>query len=588
MNLLELCNIQKVFKRGNKDFVLFDDLNLTISGDDHMISLIGADGSGKSTLLKIICALERINKGSVHLFEKNASRADLNFIKSIGYMSQTLGQYSDVSVFENLKLFSTLNNGKQIADKQLLELLDNVGLLKFKDYAQGSLSGGMKQKLGLACAIASNPRVLILDEPTVGVDPYSREQLWDIIEQFLKQDDKYCIFSSLYLEESSKTDRTILIKDGKILINDNYKNIEKISENKCFSLVHKNVGFQDLARFLTQYTNADSASPIIDICPRLGQINILTKDILPTDTLKDYIDKVFVKFNIPLDYRISKRAGILEDSYLLLTYEGKREDASLYTNIELKNNVDYTQKVIKASNIKKVFNKFVAVNDTSFDVYKGEIFGLLGPNGAGKTTTFRMICALLNPSYGSILINDQNLQKAKSSVRKQIGYVAQKFSLYQNITTLDNLKYFAKCYGLDDRQIKTRIDELSEEFDLFDYWSIKTAQLPFGVQRQLSMACALVHKPSILFLDEATSGADPKARRKFWSQITKLKLMGTSIIITTHFMEEAEYCDRFLIVDQGKMLFLGTSDDICQKENTRVSIQEAFIDIVRKNRGDNI
>ena len=224
------------------------------------------------------------------------------------------------------------------------------------------------------------------------------------------------------------------------------------------------------------------------------------------------------------------------------------------------------------------------MHDSNFKVYRGEIFGLLGPNGAGKTTTFRMICALLNPSAGKILIEGMSLSNAKSSVRATIGYVAQKFCLYRNLTVQQNLKYFAQSYGMTGAYLKERMAAMLETFNLKPYLNEIAINLPFGVQRSLSMACALIHEPSILFLDEATSGADPTSRRSFWAMIARLAAQGTTIIVTTHFMEEAEYCDRFLIQDQGQILILGRPDDICGQGPERISIEDAFINCINERR----
>ena len=236
--------------------------------------------------------------------------------------------------------------------------------------------------------------------------------------------------------------------------------------------------------------------------------------------------------------------------------------------------------------VSKKFGSFTAVENTSFEVKKGEIFGLLGPNGAGKTTTFRMICALLGMSGGEISVMGEDLRYAKSSIRSRIGYVSQKFSLYKKLSCYQNLEYFGRSYGIGGVALKRRIEELLSEFGLQRLRNETWQNLPFGAGRNLSMACALIHRPEILFLDEATSGADPLSRRLFWNRINALARTGVSVVVTTHFMEEAEYCDRFLIQDRGKILALGSPDEVCVQHGRRLSVQQAFINEVQKFRSE--
>lgn len=674
--LLALDNLSKIFcKEDGKDFYALKDLNLNIGSEHHLISLIGPDGSGKSTLLKIIAGLNEPDEGRISLYLNNETNNS-----PIGYMSQNLGLYEDLSVGVNLKLFCQLrdfnlsslqdkfqaNSEEEAFDAYLDDLLTQVGLIKFKDYKADSLSGGMKQKLALTCAISARPQLLLLDEPTVGVDPISRRELWDIINNYLKSTGSYCIFSSLYLEEAEKGSLTIFIKNGQLLYNGNAQELKDEVQEQCFALNLKaGISYQQAAR--NMMCNLHHSKEIIDLCPRMGRIDLLTKGPCSLEKLKNDLIKLFYHCQEPFNkmspesFSLEKRCPILEDSYInltseqsLLNQEHPSSDHSLsqehpYTGSSSEHTFDQGQSpspvagqdsdqalkqdywqgqelnkeqdepydieldfapdmrhqkdaenslpiicpktgqeiVIRVEGIKKQFGDFTAVHDSNFDVYKGEIFGLLGPNGAGKTTTFRMICSLLNPSAGTILINNMELKNAKSSVRATIGYVAQKFCLYRKLTAKQNLEYFGQSYGLKGKELENRINSICKIFSLTPFLNDISATLPFGIQRSLSMACALIHRPTILFLDEATSGADPTSRRAFWSMIAKLAHQGTTVIVTTHFMEEAEYCDRFLIQDQGQILILGTPDEICKKENGRISIEEAFVNCVMQRRSQN-
>ena len=663
---------------------------------------IGPDGSGKSTLLQILAGLLLPDGGTYELnlastqgpdlgpngsgqngLGQNEPSQELRISSSdIGYMSQTLGLYEDISIWENLKLFSQLRDldtsslidpnqassaasqpnvprGAQIPheasqqswwsklwpfttkrttnhpatlsaddalDTYLTELLTKVGLIKFKDYKAGSLSGGMKQKLALTCALSAKPKLLLLDEPTVGVDPISRRELWSIIYDYLDNYHGYCIFSSLYLEEAERSSLTIFIKEGRIIYQGDAATLKQQVKSQCFALhPAAHLSYQKLARALM--INLPHSKLIRDICPRMGRIDLLTAPEVSLSALNAELQELFTLCGYELsasDYQVQAREPILEDAYINLTGatasagggSGASADSSAasYSGLSVDSNNDFSPDhvlppdasdtptsengkhvVIDVQGIRKQFGDFTAVHDSNFKVYQGEIFGLLGPNGAGKTTTFRMICALLNPSAGKILIQGLTLANAKSSVRATIGYVAQKFCLYRKLTLRQNLSYFGKSYGLSGQLLQERMDQMCQIFGLTPFLDESAASLPFGVQRSLSMACALIHRPSILFLDEATSGADPTSRRVFWQMISKLSAQGTTIIVTTHFMEEAEYCDRFLIQDQGKILILGTPDEICSPHNTdlssnkkeRISIEEAFIACVESQRAAN-
>ena len=628
--LLSLKDLTKIFKKQDGSaFAAVDKLNLEIGPEHHMISLIGPDGSGKSTLLKMIAGLIAPDEGicSLNLEPKGSGAL-------IGYMSQTLGLYEDLSVMTNLRLFATLRdidarsllntsaqhrNSPQSTssddieaalDLYLEDLLAKVGLIKFKDYKAGSLSGGMKQKLALTCAISAKPALLLLDEPTVGVDPISRGELWAIIEDYIRDTGSYCLFSSLYLEEADKASLTIFIKEGKLLFAGTAAQLRDDVANQCYYIdLHEDISYQKLSRYMMCHLS--DLTSLKDICPRMGRIELLAENDVSVQSITQDLKTLFAKAQdksiraVADNLTLLKRSSVLEDAYIDLTYDrhsgsyasellsnlradGYDSDGYDASGIKSTSFDGNGEVVISVDGIRKDFGSFTAVHDSNFKVYKSEIFGLLGPNGAGKTTTFRMICSLLNPSHGTILINNLELKHAKSSVRATIGYVAQKFCLYRKLTAMQNLTYFGQSYGLKGKILDERISAVSKVFMLEPFLNEISENLPFGIQRSLSMACALIHSPSILFLDEATSGADPTSRRAFWSMIASLAANGTTVIVTTHFMEEAEYCDRFLIQDQGKILILGTPDEICLQGNKRISIEEAFVKCVNDRRNGGV
>lgn len=613
---LQLAEVTKRFDKGEGlSLAALKHISLELHPDEHLIALIGPDGSGKSTLLKILAGHLSPDEGGYYLTlspERPVQAAD------IGYMSQTLGLYEDLTVGANLHLFAQLRDlsadtikgalgakadlaarPEHLLEQYLDDLLTQVGLIKFKDYRAGSLSGGMKQKLALTCALSAQPKLLLLDEPTVGVDPISRRELWAIIHEYTARTNSYCIFSSLYLEEADYSDRTIFIKDGALIFDGRSDELKTQVQAQCFKLSLLGAhSYQQVARNLM--CQLEHSATIVDLCPRLGRIDLLTKPGTTPDQLQSDLKALLLRACpelTPRDYELAPRVPLLEDAYINLTGTGSANSsapnaaahttppsASLSENCSAGSGEASGEVIIDVQGIKKQFGNFTAVHDSNFKVYRGEIFGLLGPNGAGKTTTFRMICALLNPSAGKILIEGMSLSDAKSSVRATIGYVAQKFCLYRNLTVQQNLKYFGQSYGMTGEYLSERMEAMLTTFNLKPYLHESAINLPFGVQRSLSMACALIHEPSILFLDEATSGADPASRRSFWTMIARLALQGTTIIVTTHFMEEAEYCDRFLIQDQGQILILGRPDDICGHGAERISIEEAFVNCVNARR----
>ena len=628
MDLLNIVNLKKFYLREDRSKnVVFENFDLRIDDAPRLISLTGPDGAGKSTLLKLICGIIAPDCGEIKFAGFIPSGENKEFVRANGYMSQSLGLYEELSVWQNLNIFAGLK-GLDLKDgaEYLRGLLRRVGLLSFKDYAVDSLSGGMKQKLGVACAIAARPRLLVLDEPTVGVDPLSRSELWAIVREYLDQSGAKCIFSTAYFDEAADADLTLILLGGKIIAQSPAAKITAALRDRTFRIDGED--YQSLARRLMFKTQRFlKNSPLIDICPRDGSVDLLSDEPISLRDLQEFLNASLsddsenterenvgdkgtdpengrgenfkisnenegVKFNESgnakfnenesAKFKLSPREASLEDAYIFLN---KAEIGAANFGYE-KRSFDAAQTVIKVRDVSKKFGSFTAVENTSFEVKKGEIFGLLGPNGAGKTTTFRMICALLGMSGGEISVMGEDLRHAKSSIRSRIGYVSQKFSLYKKLSCYQNLEYFGRSYGIGGMALKRRIEELLSEFGLQRLRNETWQNLPFGAGRNLSMACALIHRPEILFLDEATSGADPLSRRLFWNRINALARTGVSVVVTTHFMEEAEYCDRFLIQDRGKILALGSPDEVCVQDGRRLSVQQAFINEVQKFRSE--
>jgi len=477
--------------------VVFENFDLRIGDTPRLISLTGPDGAGKSTLLKLICGIIAPDCGEIKFAGFIPSGENKEFVRANGYMSQSLGLYEELSVWQNLNIFAGLKGlDLKSGEEYLRGLLRRVGLLSFKDYAVDSLSGGMKQKLGVACAIAARPRLLVLDEPTVGVDPLSRSELWAIVREYLDQSGAKCIFSTAYFDEAADADLTLILLGGKIIAQDPAAKITATLLDRTFRIDGED--YQSLARRLMFKTQRFlKNSPLIDICPRDGSVDLLSDGPISLRDLQEFLNASLegdgenterengrgenfkisnenegTKFNENKDakfnengsakFKLSPREASLEDAYIFLN---KAEIGAANFGYE-KRSFDAAQTVIKVRDVSKKFGSFTAVENTSFEVKKGEIFGLLGPNGAGKTTTFRMICALLGMSGGEISVMGEDLRYAKSAIRSRIGYVSQKFSLYKKLSCYQNLEYFGRSYGIGGVALKRRIEELLSEFGL--------------------------------------------------------------------------------------------------------------------------
>ena len=543
-----------------------------------MTAIIGPDGAGKTTFLRLICGLLLPDSGDLTVLGCDVRTQAEEIQSRISYMPQKFGMYEDLSVLENMNLYADLHGIPQnIRQQRFAKLLSMTGLAPFTDRLAGKLSGGMKQKLGLACTLVRSPELLLLDEPTVGVDPLSRRELWEILQQLVKDEQLTVLVSTAYMEEAELCSKVVVLHHGEILLDGTPASLRQLASGRCYKLTPPPA----LPSRILQAALLDDEKNVLDAVPEGGSVRFIAQSSEAVSKLNVW--KYFGQ--LPL-VQIPAR---LEDGFMLLLKQHSQAANTAATQgftIDYSKNYALTAKIdIEVQNLVRKFGDFVAVDNTSFKVRQGEIFGLLGPNGAGKTTTFRMLCGLLPASSGLLSVAGVNLRTARTQARANIGYVAQKFSLYSTLTVDENLRFYGGVYGLSDAELPQRIKTIKEQFELTEAANMPAGQLPGGYKQRLSMAAALLHKPRILFLDEPTSGIDPLARRSFWRQITALAAQGTTIIITTHFMEEAEYCDRIMIQDQGKMLALGTPDDIRHASGrTAVNMNEAFIAIVEQAR----
>ncbi|KDP97161.1 multidrug ABC transporter ATP-binding protein [Cronobacter sakazakii] len=540
-------------------------LSVTIRAGS-VTGLVGPDGAGKTTLMRILAGLMRQDDGRVQVLgldpiaEENALHAVL------GYMPQKFGLYEDLTVQENLNLYADLRSVTgAVREQTFARLLEFTALGPFTGRLAGKLSGGMKQKLGLACTLVGQPKVLLLDEPGVGVDPISRRELWQMVHE-LAGDGMLILWSTSYLDEAEQCREVLLMNEGELLYQGAPQALTEQMAGRSLLLRPDNGDNRALLREVMQRPD------IGDATIQGAAVRVILKEgsgadalrALPGATLRETaprFEDAFIDLAGGTALRESPLGAILHD------IPGSRDDV-----------------VIEARELTKTFGDFTATDHVNFTVRRGEIFGLLGPNGAGKSTTFKMMCGLLKPSDGQALVLGLDLKTDSGKARQRLGYMAQKFSLYGNLTVEQNLRFFSGVYGLRGRAQQEKMARMSEAFGLKSIASQPTDALPLGFKQRLALACALMHEPDILFLDEPTSGVDPLTRREFWRHINSMPEKGVTVMVTTHFMDEAEYCDRIGLVYHGKLIASGTPDDLkrqaAREVNDEPTMEEAFIRLI--------
>lgn len=556
------------FEKGAQDAIL-----KSVSADlreGRLIALVGADGSGKTTLMRVMAGLLKPQKGTVRIFGEELYSEHLSQLQSFcGYMPQQFGLYTDLSVEENLTLYADLFGLSDLDRKErFAELLSMTGLTDFTARPAGKLSGGMKQKLGLACALLNRPKILLLDEPSVGVDPLSRRELWAILKKNVQSGAMTVVVATTYMDEASLCDDVLIVENGEVVLHNTPEAIASLAEGLSFNVnIAKGRRVRDVQAQLL-----DDTDLVLDAVPRAGSVRVL---------IKNQSDRALLEQRHHIC--LQPTASGLEEGYLV--NRAKASPIHSYKKIgdDFSSSISSTEEkpIVVAKDLVRRFGSFTAVDRTSFEVKSGEIFGLLGPNGAGKTTTFKMLCGLLKVTEGELEVAGVNVRHSSDQAREQLGYMSQKFALYADLSVSENFDFFSSAYGLSGNEKEERIDFLIKEFDLQSFQNTQAKNLPGGIKQRLAMAVALIHKPKLLFLDEPTSGADVLTRRQFWRWITALSHMGTSIIVTTHFMEEALYCDRLLIQDAGLPLIMGSPEEVRGQCTT---MDEAFIQIVKAFR----
>ena len=582
------------FGKGREAVTALDGVNAVIPAG-RITGLVGPDAAGKTTLMRIMAGLMPPSEGRANLFGQSPAELMRSQPNSIGYMPQRFGLYEDISVMANMRLHASLRGLEGAERDRVFEkLLGFTSLAPFTERLAGRLSGGMKQKLGIACALLGSPRLLLLDEPGVGVDPQSRRELWRMVQD-LSQDGMTVVWSTAYLDEAERCPGVIMLDSGRVLFAGPPEELTARAEGRVF-LLRADVGMHK--KELALWTMRPG---IEDALIQGSRIRLVLAANAPDDLRREVLARG--------GEAVSPR---LEDAYMSAV-GGINQSPSPYGKLHVGHNGGNHSGIqgsddgriglassaaaspdvvlpaapansgptfsISARNLTKRFGAFVAARDISFDVRPGEIFGLLGPNGAGKSTTFRMLCGLSRPTSGSCAVDGVDLLSAGSEARSRLGYMAQKFSLYPDIPVRENITIFAELYGLSRERRNALLPELAEALELQPYLRSRTGSLPLGQKQRLALLCATLHEPPVLFLDEPTSGVDARTRRDFWKHISAMTTAGAAVLVTTHFMEEAEYCARIALIYRGAMISMGTPDEL-KASCTEVedpTLEEAFI-----------
>jgi ABC-type multidrug transport system ATPase subunit len=524
--------------------VAADGLSLTVQAGE-IYGLVGADGAGKSSLMKAVAGVLAFDAGTVEVFgtRVDSERSAEQVKRRIGFLPQGLGLnlYPDLSIEENVDFFGRLRG---VPAAELLErkrqLLEMTRLDSFRARPMRQLSGGMKQKLGLVCTLIHEPDLVILDEPTTGVDPVSRRDFWAILGKLLEEKGVTALVSTAYLDEADRFHRVSLFHEGKVM-----------GEGTPAELVATVPGTLALFRAEPQAEALPRLKAAFPQTEAMGAWLRVFAEGLDAPRARGAVDKALAGIP-PTDW--FAREPELEDVFVaMLRQRGAKLESAFPADSRVP--AASTDLAIEARGLTRLFGDFRAADAVSFSVPQGEIFGLLGANGAGKTTVIKMLTGILKPSSGEGRVAGADMRSAGLAIKERIGYMSQAFSLYHDLSVIENIRLYAGIYGLDGRQAQRRSDWVIGMAGLAGFENDAAGRLPMGLRQRLALGCALVHEPRVLFLDEPTSGVDPIGRRMFWDILFHLsRREGVAILVTTHYMSEAEHCDHLALMYAGRVV----------------------------------
>jgi len=520
----------------------------------EIFGLIGPDGAGKTTAFQVLAGVMEATDGEVRVLNQAPRDARL----STGYLTQKFSLYLDLSIDENLRYSAGL---REIPHKlfalRRAKYLQLMNLEQFGSRLAGQLSGGMKQKLALCCALVSQPRILLLDEPTTGVDPVSRREFWDVIAA-LAAEGVTIVVATPYLDEAERCHQVALMYEGQI-----QQTGTPDALRTSLGLQRLEVRTSDLVAaeqaLLKAAGNVDKSTAIVDVQTFGDRLDVLVKDSKIGET---QIRGVLARSQMQLD-SIHSADPTLENVFVTrLRQQGSDPESIAFPRSRQAKEVRSERVAIATQNLSKVFGSFQAVKDVNIVVHYGEIYGLLGANGAGKTTTIKMLCGLLEPSAGELSLAGRRSNLRSSSLRQRIGYMSQKFTLYDDLTVVQNLEFYCGVYEVPRRARQAKIDWVLETCGLVGQEKMLTGRLPGGWKQRVAFGASVMHEPEVLFLDEPTSGVDPLARRQFWRLIEDFARSGTAVLVTTHYLEEAEHCHRMGFMVAGEVVTQGSPSQV--------------------------
>jgi len=504
----------------------------------QVFGVVGPDGAGKSTLLQMLAAILRPSAGTCRVLGRDVGREPAWVQARIGYMSQGFSLYERLTVAENLAFAADIRDVTR-ADRAARgdELLRMAGLERFQHRREGQLSGGMRKKLALCANLIHEPPLLILDEPSLGVDPLSRRELWRILDR-ARADGRTIVFATSYMDEADASDRVLLLRDGKPLALGTPRELRRDVGGKVYRVTGPSLDRIEAA--------LETDPGVISFQRRAGQeVRAQVRDGSELAPIETAVAEVAVP--------------AMEDVFTFASASPAAPPAlAVSGRVAAGPSPSTPNDVIVADRVSVRFGAFKAVDHVTITVAEGEVLGLLGPNGAGKTTLIRILCGLLAPGEGTAEVAGFDVARQSEAVRARIGYMSQRFSLYPDLSARENLTFFARAYGVPRSELRGRIAWASARASLEDAGDGAVRDLSGATRQRLALACAIVHRPRVLFLDEPTSGVDPLSRFRFWQLIAALAADGVGIVVTTHYMEEAAFCDRLGLMMDGRLIALGS------------------------------
>lgn len=512
----------------------------------EIFGLIGPDGAGKTTLFQILAGVMKATSGNATILGRAPRDARLQ----TGYLTQHFSLYLDLSLDENLRYVAGLHQvSPQRFEQRRSQYLRLMNLEPFSDRLAGQLSGGMKQKLALCCALIAQPQILLLDEPTTGVDPVSRREFWDVLAT-LSHQGVTIVVATPYMDEAERCHRVALMYDGQI---QQMGTPAQLRDNLGLQRLEVRASHLQTAEQSLLKASSQLSTQIVDVQTFGDRLDVLVDD---AETGETQVRALLERLDT-----IRRAAPTLENVFVTqLRQQGS--DPAFVPLPRLRPLPAHSGIAIGARDLSKTFGNFQAVKGVDLDIRYGEIYGLLGANGAGKTTTIKMLCGLLDITQGAVTLAGQTQDLRSSVLRQRMGYMSQKFTLYDDLSIQQNLEFYCGVYGVPRRQRSAKINWVLDICGLTDKADLVTGQLPGGWKKRVAFGASVMHEPEILFLDEPTSGVDPLARRQFWRLIEDLTHQGTAVLVTTHYLEEAEHCNRMAFMAAGEIVAQGSPSKI--------------------------